>query len=322
VIKKSHVTVEEAAIIHESAMLERHYQTNSMFIPHVSQHLHKIPMREGGNLSIQMLNEVILGLSEGRYDPEDIINSANVDLKPNTDDNPFFYKMTKAMPEEVSILLVLGLILTVTAVLIKPSFRPPKKRILYRRDKLFRSLFFLIGVGFMLVEIPLIQKFTLFLGRPVYSLSVLLFSVLVGAGIGSYLSERIRKVGNTTMMIATSLIVAILITIYVWLLPIIVGLLLGKSIFIRIVISAGLFLPAGLVIGVPFPTGIRMIHSHGMTGQVPRMWAINGFSSVFGSVLAIALAINWSLNSSLMMGALFYFLVATLFLYKRNLLLD
>jgi len=322
VIKKSPITREEAEIIHNGAMLERHYQANSMFIPYVSQHLHKIPMREGGALSVQMLNEVILGLSEGKYNPEDIIKSANIDLKPNSDDNPFFYKMRKALPEEVTILLVLSLILTAFAMLIKPSFKPPKKRILIRRDILFRGLFFFIGVGFMLIEIPLIQKFTLFLGQPVYSLSILLFSVLVGAGIGSYLSERIRKVSDTAKLIIAGLIIALIMIVYLGLLPNIFGMFLGTSIFIRMFISVGLFLPVGLVMGVPFPTGIRMIHALGMTAQVPRMWAINGFSSVFGSILAISLAIIWGFKLSLMMGALFYLLVTILFLSRRNLLLD
>ncbi len=322
VIKKSPITREEAEIIHNSAMLERHYRANSMFIPHVSQHLHTIPLREGGNLSVQMLNEVILGLSEGRYDPEDIIKAANVDLRPNSDDNPFFYKMRKTLPEEVAILLVLSLILTALAMLIKPSFKPPKKKILLRRDILFRGLFFFIGVGFMLIEIPLIQKFTLFLGQPVYSLSILLFSVLVGAGIGSYLSERIREVSDTAKLIIAGLIIALIMIVYVWMLPNIFGMFLGKSIFIRMLVSVCLFLPVGFIMGVPFPTGIRMIHALGMTDQVPRMWAINGFSSVFGSVLAISVAIIWGFKTSIMMGALFYFLVTILFVSKRNLLLD
>lgn len=174
----------------------------------------------------------------------------------------------------------------------------------------------------MLIEIPLIQKFTLFLGQPVYSLSILLFSVLVGAGIGSYLSDRVRKVSNMVKLIIASLIVALIMVVYLWMLPNIFGMFLGTNIFIRMLISVCLFLPVGFVMGVPFPTGIRMIHSLGMTEQVPRMWAINGFSSVFGSILAISLAIVWGFKLSLMMGALFYFLVTILFLSKRNLLLD
>ena len=319
VLKKSPITKEEAEIIHNKAMFERHYQTESMFIPHVSQHLHKIPMGEGTVLSAQMLNEVILGISQGRYNPEDLIKAASFDLKPNSDNNPFFYKMRKGLPESISILLILSLILTVFALLIKPRFKPPRKRILYRRDFLFRYLFFSIGVGFMLIEIPLIQKFTLFLGQPIYSLSVLLFSLLVGAGIGSYLSGRIRVVNSIVKLIGASLISAFMVILYIWLIPNIFDALLGATINIRILTSVGLILPVGLVMGVPFPTGIRMIHTLNMTEQVPRMWGINGFSSVFGSVLAISLAIMWGFQMSLIAGAFLYFLIFILFLSKRNL---
>jgi len=322
VLKKSPITREEAEIIHNKAMLERHYQNESTFIPHISQHIHKIPMREGTVLSVQMLNEVILGMSEGRYNPEDLIKATNFDLKANSDNNPFFYKMRKGLPEAVSILLILSSILTVFALLIKPRFKPPRKRVLYSRDFLFRYLFFSIGAGFMLIEIPLIQKFTLFLGQPIYSLSTLLFSLLVGAGIGSYLSGRIRMVGFITKLIGASLIIAIMIILYLWIVPNVFDKLLGATIIVRILASVGLILPVGLVMGVPFPTGIRLIHSLDMTEQVPRMWGINGFSSVFGSVLAISLAIIWGFRASLIIGAFLYFLIFILFFYKRNLFIN
>jgi hypothetical protein len=276
-------------------------------------------MGDGTVLSAQMLNEVILGISEGKYNPEDLIKAANVDLKPNTDNNPFFYKMRKGLPESISILLILSSILTVFALLIKPRFRPPGKRILYRRDFLFRYLFFSIGIGFMLIEIPLIQKFTLFLGQPIYSLSVLLFSLLIGAGIGSYLSGRIRVVNSIVKLVGACLLIAIIVILYFWLIPHIFNRLLGEIISVRILASVGLVLPIGLVMGVPFPTGIRLIHTLRVTEQVPRMWGINGFSSLLGSILAIAVAILWGFHISLILGAVLYLAVAIIFLSKRNL---
>jgi len=71
--------------------------------------------------------------------------------------------------------------------------------------------------------------------------------------------------------------------------------------------------------GVPFPVGIRLIHAFEMTEQVPRMWGINGFSSVFGSVLAISLALLWGFHISLIIGSFLYFLTSMLFLSERKL---
>ncbi len=322
VLKKTPITEEEAEIIHNKAMLERHYQTESMFIPYVSQHLHSFSMGEGMVISAQMLNEIILGISESRYDPDDLIRAANVDLKPNTDNNPFFYKMKKGLPEGISILLILSSILMVFAFLIKPRFKPPKERARYKRDFLFRYLFFSIGIGFMLIEIPLIQKFTLFLGQPIYSLSALLFSLLVGAGVGSYLSGQIRKINSVEKLVAASLLVALMVILYLWILPSIFDRLLSATISARILASIGLIFPVGLVMGVPFPSGIKLLHKLQMTEQVPRMWGINGLSSVFGSILAISLGILWGFHTSLIIGAFLYLLIFILFSFKRSLFLN
>ncbi len=320
VLKKSAISKEEARIIHNKAMLEKHYQTDSMFIPYISQHLHRIPMGEGMVHQAKMMNEVILSISDGLYNPEDLIKAANFDLKPNRDNNPFFYKMSKGLPEEISILLIMSLILTVIALLIKPRFRPPRKRILYRRDFLLRFLFLFLGIGFMLIEIPLIQKFTLFLGQPVYSISVLLFSLLTGAGIGSYLSERIRRRDSVVKLVSASLIISVIAILYIWIVPNIFDHFLGATIAVRILISVSLIFPLGLFIGVPFPASLRLIHSLKLTDQVPRMWGINGFGSVFGSVLAISLAIMWGFHTSLIIGAILYFLIFILCFFERSLL--
>lgn len=319
VLKKSPITRDEAEAIHTQAMLMRHYQSESTFIPHIAQHLHRIPIGEGAVLAAQMLNEVILGLSEGRYSPEDVIKSVSIDLKPNSDNNPFFYKMRKGLPDVISLILILSALSTVIALLIKPRFKTPRKRYLYRRDFLFRLLFLFLGVGFMSVEIPLIQKFTLFLGHPIYSLSVLLFSLLVGAGLGSYLSGQIRGVSPLVKIVGPSLTVALAIILYVWILPPIFDSLLSTTLTIRILASVGLIGILGFIMGVPFPTGISLMRCFNMEEQVPRMWGINGLSSVFGSMLAISLAITWGFHLSLLIGASLYFLIFVIFISRRNL---
>lgn len=319
VLKKRPITKEEAEIIHRNVMLEQHYQTESMFIPYVSQHLHHIPMGEGRILQTKMLNEVVLGISEGKFNPEDIIKAAGVDLRPDSDNSPFFYKMRKGLPEIIVVLLVFTSVLTAFALLIKPRFKPPRRKILYKTDFLFRFLFFAIGVAFMLIEIPLIQKFTLFLGLPIYSLSTLIFSLLIGAGLGSYFSGRIEKASTIVKLVGASFIIAIVVILYAWILPIVFNELLSTAITTRVLASVSLIFPLGLVMGIPFPMGIQLLHKRKMSEQVPRMWGINGFSSVFGSVLAIALAILWGFHISLILGAILYLSVANLFLLKRNL---
>jgi SAM-dependent methyltransferase len=169
------------------------------------------------------------------------------------------------------------------------------------RPGLIYPLYFgLIGLAFMQVEIPLIQRFILFLGHPAYALTAILFSLLSSSALGSRLSSRIP------LRLALGLLVVLLLAAPL-LLPRVFGVSLGQPLGLRLLITVLVIAPVGFLMGIPFPGGIRwMVGAEGVASQIPWIWAVNGAASVVSSVLAALLALSFGFDWVLRIGALAY----------------
>jgi predicted membrane-bound spermidine synthase len=167
-----------------------------------------------------------------------------------------------------------------------------------------------LGAGFILVEVALVQKCILFLGHPVYSLSVVLFSLLVFSGLGSALSGRLGPQELPRALPRLFVTVAALIVAYVALLSPAFHALVQLGRAPRIALCVALLAPLGLAMGAPMPTAIRMLADRAPR-LIPWAWGVNGAASVLGSVAALALAIVSGFDQTLLAGAALY-LVAML----------
>lgn len=156
-----------------------------------------------------------------------------------------------------------------------------------------------LGLGFILVEVVLSQKFILYLGNPLYSLAVVLFSVLIFSGLGSALSNRVGDARRALMVVIGIALV------YPLLLDPIFNATLGLGTPGRIAVSVALLAPLGLVLGMPFPLGVKAL-SKGSTSMVAWAWGINGYTSVLGSVLTVVLSIAVGFNMVVWFGACVY----------------
>lgn len=165
----------------------------------------------------------------------------------------------------------------------------------------------------MLIEIPLIQKFILFLGQPTYSVAMLLFSLLLSAGIGSWLSGILWESRTLLKLRIAVIMVSALTGLHILFLDQVFTFFLGTSFFIRIFVSFVLLLPLGLFLGMPFPLGMKLLDELGLQQYVPRMWGVNGIGSVLGSTLAIALAISFGFSYALFLGIISYFSLFIIF---------
>ncbi len=170
----------------------------------------------------------------------------------------------------------------------------------------------------MLIEIPLIQKFMLFLGQPIYSVAMLLFSLLIGAGIGSWISGVKWKRRIRAKLCVSAVVVGLITGTYILVLNPIFAFFLGSPFVIRIFVSFLLLLPLGFFLGMPFPLGMKLMGEFGFEQYLPRMWGINGIGSVLGSVLSIALAISFGFSYALALGALLYIFISILFFIYQN----
>jgi predicted membrane-bound spermidine synthase len=150
----------------------------------------------------------------------------------------------------------------------------------------------------------LIQKFVLFLGHPTYALTVVIFSMLVSSGLGSYFSRRI--LGDSDLRLHRALI---LIALLVALLAAIVSPLLaagvGLPLPLKFLITAALISPAGFVMGMPFPTALKRLEEWHKP-SVRWAWSLNAAASVLGSVGSLVCAIYLGLVQTLLTGGLLY----------------
>ncbi len=166
------------------------------------------------------------------------------------------------------------------------------------------------------MEVAFIQRFVLFLGHPTYALTVVVFLMLLSSGAGSVVSRSLLP--ETSSVWVPLVLVASVLAIYVFILPPMLNALIGLPFAAKLLTSAGLLVPLGFAMGMPFPTGLRALaqlapHSSQATAQESIIeWAMNAASSVLGSLLAMVIAIEFGLNVTLACGAGVY-LLAILF---------
>jgi hypothetical protein len=153
----------------------------------------------------------------------------------------------------------------------------------------FLLYFSALGMGFILIEIAFIQKFTLFMGNPTYSVAVVLFAILTAAGCGSFLSGKFQKNPKRALAVVVPAIV-VLCGVVLTASPLIFRACLGYPIAIRVLVAILLIAPLALVMGMPFPLGITLTNRIS-SPLIPWVWAINGYATVIGSVLCVILAL-------------------------------
>jgi hypothetical protein len=168
-----------------------------------------------------------------------------------------------------------------------------------------------LGGAFMLIEVALLQRFVLLLGHPVYSLTVTLFSLLLGTGLGSILSRRIGDGSLRRWAAIACGGVAIVAVVWGSALPWIVQTAIAWPLGLRIALAVALMTPAGMVMGVPLPAGVRLLAAT-QPQLVAWAWGMNGALSVLGAILAVFIAMNWGFSVTLLCGALIYAVAAAL----------
>jgi hypothetical protein len=246
-------------------------------------------------------------------------------VQPPTDDRPFFshYFKWSQLPEIISnlgitwqpfggagylvILVILLLALLLSGVLILLPVALIKRGGTRPGDHRIPLYFGLIGLGFMLVEMPLIQRFILYLDQPAYALAAILFCILLFSGLGS-------RYGSRKLSLSHALIGLVgLLVLYVLILPGLLQITLGLHLLIRLAITLLLLAPLGFLMGIPFPAGLNWMRRN--TGDSERqtdrwmvawIWAVNGASSVLASILASLLALSFGFSLTLAIGMACY----------------
>jgi hypothetical protein len=206
------------------------------------------------------------------------------------------------------LLLLLAIAAVLAVVLLLLPFFAIRKDWLELRHKTRSAIYFAaLGFGFIFFEITLIQRLTLFLGYPTYSLTVTLMSLLVFLGVGAFLSSRLQ--GNPIRALPVlAVLIASLTAFYLFLLPRVTDAALGLPLAARVPIAFVVLAPLGICLGLFMPLGLGAVAelSTHPREYVAWGWAVNGFASVIGSVLATILAMSFGFHTVLVVALVIY----------------
>jgi len=234
-----------------------------------------------------------------------------INLAPPTDNQPFFFNMARLRdmlhPEKwnqagisfnlravrvLGGLLAFVIVLTIITVVVPVLLRSDRTMI---RSSIGLSIYFAaIGMGFMLIEISQMQRLIIMLGHPTYSLSVVLFTLLLASGVGSFSTQGIDVTSRGAASIRFALLLAVLIVVGL-ITPHITVALAASHTPVRILAAVATLFPVGLVLGAAFPIGIKSADDS-RRAITPWLWAINGATSVCASVLSVVLAMAWGIQ--------------------------
>jgi hypothetical protein len=256
------------------------------------------------------------------------------DLTPPTDDRPFFFNQVpldkpvqalKIASERIGrgsrlggvrdgnlvatatlvVLFVVSLVLVLTTIVVPLR---PAVRDVGRRLALGGTLYFLcIGFGFMLVEIGLLQRTSVFLGHPVYSLSVLLFTLILSTGVGSLVSDKLELTSRGRFVVWAVLTAGYVMGLPLWFANVFPAFE-SAVLPVKVVLCIAIMAPAGILMGFAFPTGMRLI-SLVDRRPTPWLWGVNGAAGVLASIVAVVCNIAFGISVTLLVGGACYLLL-------------
>jgi hypothetical protein len=257
-------------------------------------------------------------------DPSAFYAKYQYDVSPVPDDRPFFfytvqprdladfvmnantasadYKINRAVPLLFSLMgvsvLATGLILVLPRLLLRT--RLPKQKGVVP----FLWYFLCLGAGYILIQVALIQKFVLLLGHPTYALTVIVFSMLVASGLGSYFSRSVVA-GDDPRLMRVLAGVTVLVAILAFSAAPLSAIAAGWPLAAKMAVTAAMIAPAAFLMGMPFPSGLRRLEKM-HAPSVRWAWSLNAAASVMGSAAAIVLAIYLGLRATLLIGGMLY----------------
>jgi hypothetical protein len=247
----------------------------------------------------------------------------DLDFSPPSDSRPFFFNMLKprAFWHRQSLAVggvangnllatsTLFVLLAVVAVLIAAIVGGPLAlmgRPVMPRGTFGAALayFACIGVGFMCIQIPLLQRLSVYLGHPTYTFSIVLFTMILSAGLGSVWSDRI-DVWKSRVLRALPVGIAALILLDAVLMPIVLDGTLAFGLAGRTMVAVAFVAPLACVIGCCFPIGMRLVRGHSES-VTAWMWGVNGAAGVLASIVAVMISMWLGIGANLIVAAVLY----------------
>jgi hypothetical protein len=246
-----------------------------------------------------------------------------LDISPPTDDRPFFFSLARlgqllnrdwnkstVYRKSVEALNVLTTLLGITVVaggvfVLGPLGISRGQESVTDGKTRWLAYFALLGVAFMLIEIPVVQRMTLYLGHPTYALAVVLFSLLIFSGLGSLTTQRVTPERAVFALRRRLPVLLMLILLQGFGGPLVMAWTRSWPLAMRIMTVVAMLAPMGFFMGMPFPLGWKWVSRHG-AATTPWFWGINGALSVVGSVMAALVSIQFGFRITMLLGVIAY----------------
>src|SRR3984893_8241237 len=249
------------------------------------------------------------------------------DLSAPTDDRPFFFNQLRitnpasfwlALDSQSGVgrgnlvaTVTLAVVVTLSTILvlittIVPSL-PSIRRVTSRIAVLGSLYFVLIGLGFMFVEIGLIQRISIYLGHPVYGMAIGLFGIILSTGLGSLCSYRLSLLTGLRLQLWACALGLYLISLPYWF-PALIDQFASGGLLVRAAVSLTAIVPSGLLMGFGFPTGMEVVNAID-SRPTPWFWAVNGAAGVLAAGTAVLVSIHATISTTLWCGAACYLLL-------------
>ncbi len=244
-----------------------------------------------------------------------------LNIQAPTDESPFFFNMLRwrdvwkqkhldpIVEVNLGAVMILADLLIIIFVLVILCMAVPlfltSRRLSFRGTVPFFAFFASIGCGFMLVEISQMQRLAVFLCHPSYSLTVVLFSLLLAGSLGSFISGRMGIEGSAGKVIRLFSLLLLSLLVLGLITPALLRAFRGSITPLRIAITSALLFAQGIFMGMAFPMGMNLAQRHSPR-LTPWYWGINGAASVFASVLAVVLSLSWSISVTYWTGLAAY----------------
>jgi hypothetical protein len=244
--------------------------------------------------------------TRGQY--KELVRTYPLNIAAPTDDTPFFFHMLRARDLlkastyqgmnqlNLKAVKVLGTLLGIVTGLSALAIVAPlalRRRVREGQSPRLMIYFAAIGLAFMMVEIGQLERLIVFLGHPIYGLTVVLFVLLLASSLGSLFSSRWS---GSIWCLPVALGAFILAS------PHVTNTLVSAPTALRVVVSALLLFPSGFFMGMAFPLGIRQAEQAHPSAPTAWYWGINGAFSVISSVLAVVVAVFWGVTMTLWVG--------------------
>lgn len=248
---------------------------------------------------------------------ESILNKVNfpyeLDLSPVTDNNPYpfnIYKNKKEVRDFLDIILKIAGIMLIP-VLLLAVFKYGSQRFRLLGHTVF---FGLLGFGFMLIEIVLMQKYQNFIGSPIYSTIVIFGGLLFFSGLGSFFSRNFSK----KILVACICVIPLLILFQSFFIGDVFQMFAKFSFHSKLFIASGLIFPLAFLMGIPFPHAMEQVKQDVSNEYATLMFGVNGVLATVGVSLSIFLNVSYGMNYTLMLGFATYVAAILLFIVIKK----